>query len=102
MKWIESIPSRQVAPSKNVDEMAEVFAGALQDNPIEPAEVVDALVKLAEPGLMAMSSGRFFGWVIGGTLPASLGADWLVSAWDQNAALRYASPATAAIEQVAG
>jgi len=102
MKWIESIPSRQVAPTKNIDQMVEVFAEPLQEHPIEPSEVVDALVRLAEPGLMAMSSGRFFGWVIGGTLPASLGADWLVSAWDQNAAMRYASPATAAIEQVAG
>jgi glutamate/tyrosine decarboxylase-like PLP-dependent enzyme len=102
MKWIESIPVRPVAPTKNVDEMLGVFAGELQELPTEPAAVVDELVRLAEPGLMAMSSGRFFGWVIGGTLPASLGADWLVSAWDQNAAMRYASPATAAIEQVAG
>ena len=85
MKWIESIPSRQVAPTKNVDQMVEVFAQPLHEHPIEPSEVVDALVRLAEPGLMAMSSGRFFGWVIGGTLPASLGADWLVSAWDQKA-----------------
>jgi glutamate/tyrosine decarboxylase-like PLP-dependent enzyme len=102
MKWIESIPVRPVAPTKNVDQMLGVFAGELQELPTEPAAVVDELVRLAEPGLMAMSSGRFFGWVIGGTLPASLGADWLVSAWDQNAAMRYASPATAAIEQVAG
>jgi glutamate/tyrosine decarboxylase-like PLP-dependent enzyme len=102
MEWIESIPTRQVAPSRNFDEMVEVFANPLQAHPIEPIEVVDTLVRLAQPGLMAMSSGRFFGWVIGGTLPASLGADWLVSTWDQNAAMRYASPATAAIEQVAG
>jgi glutamate/tyrosine decarboxylase-like PLP-dependent enzyme len=66
------------------------------------ADVVDYLALKAEPGLMAMPSGRFFGWVIGGTLPAALAADWLVSAWDQNSGLRYATPAMAAIEEAAG
>lgn len=102
MEWIESIPDRDVKPAANVDAMKKAFAGPLQDGPMDPVEVVDELATLAEPGLMAMPSGRFFGWVIGGTLPAALGADVLVSAWDQNAAMRYASPATAAIEEVAG
>jgi glutamate/tyrosine decarboxylase-like PLP-dependent enzyme len=66
------------------------------------AAVVEYLADKAEPGLMAMPSGRFFGWVIGGTLPAALAADWLVSAWDQNSGLRYATPAMAAIEEAAG
>jgi glutamate/tyrosine decarboxylase-like PLP-dependent enzyme len=66
------------------------------------AAVVEYLADKAEPGLMAMPSGRFFGWVIGGTLPAALAADWLVSAWDQNSGLRYATPAIAAIEEGAG
>jgi glutamate/tyrosine decarboxylase-like PLP-dependent enzyme len=102
MEWIESIPDRRVAPSMGVDAMKKVFGRSLQDGPTDPVEVVEELATLAEPGLMAMPSGRFFGWVIGGTLPAALGADVLVSSWDQNAAMRYASPATAAIEEVAG
>ncbi|ROS28744.1 glutamate/tyrosine decarboxylase-like PLP-dependent enzyme [Rathayibacter sp. PhB127] len=102
MRWIESLPSRPIPPSRTVEQMAEAFGGALQESPLEPTAVVEELATIAEPGLMAMPSGRFFGWVIGGTLPAALGADWLVSAWDQNAAMRYASPATAAVEQVAG
>ena len=74
----------------------------LQEKPIDAAAVVDELARLAEPGLMAIPSGRFFGWVMGGTLPAAMAADWLVSAWDQNAALRYATPATSAAEETAG
>jgi glutamate/tyrosine decarboxylase-like PLP-dependent enzyme len=102
MEWIDSIPDRSVAPRSNVDAMKKAFARPLQDEAMDPVAVVDELATLAEPGLMAMPSGRFFGWVIGGTLPAALGADVLVSSWDQNAAMRYASPATAAIEEVAG
>jgi glutamate/tyrosine decarboxylase-like PLP-dependent enzyme len=102
MEWIESLPTRPVAPTANVDAMKKVFSRPLQDEALDPVDVVEELATLAEPGLMAMPSGRFFGWVIGGTLPAALGADVLVSAWDQNAGMRYASPSTAAIEEVAG
>jgi glutamate/tyrosine decarboxylase-like PLP-dependent enzyme len=63
--------------------------------------VIDELAAFAEPGLMAMPSGRFFGWVIGGTLPAALAADWLVTAWDQNAGMRFATPAAAVLEETA-
>jgi glutamate/tyrosine decarboxylase-like PLP-dependent enzyme len=100
--WLDTIPDRRVAPSKNADEMLEVFGGPVPEHGSDPTAVVDELARLAEPGLMAMPSGRFFGWVIGGTLPAALASDWLVSAWDQNAGMRYASPATAAIEETAG
>jgi glutamate/tyrosine decarboxylase-like PLP-dependent enzyme len=100
--WLTSLPTRPVRPGRTADELLADFAFPLQEHPITAAAVVDELARLAEPGLMAMPSGRFFGWVIGGTLPASLGADWLVSAWDQNAAMRYATPATAAAEEAAG
>lgn len=98
--WLESMPTRDVAFQASADELG--FSFPLQNEPLNPADVVDELARLAEPGLMGMPSGRFFGWVIGGTLPAALGADWLVSAWDQNAAMRFATPATAAAEQAAG
>ena len=59
------------------------------------------LAEACEPGLTAMPGGRFFGFVIGGTHPAALAVDWLVSAWDQNSGLRMLTPAHSAIEDVA-
>lgn len=102
LDWIISLPDRTVRPAADVEGMLAALDRPLPGGPADPAEVVDDLATLAGPGLMAMPSGRFFGWVIGGTLPAAMGADWLVSAWDQNAAMRYPTPATAALEQVAG
>lgn len=100
--WLESQPSRRVGPQQAARELAAAFDGALPQSGLAAADVVDYLARHAEPGLMAMPSGRFFGWVIGGTLPAAMAADWLVSSWDQNSGLRYATPAIAAIEDAAG
>ncbi|TFC82961.1 aspartate aminotransferase family protein [Cryobacterium sp. TmT2-59] len=102
MDWLASVPTRPVGPRLDADALVAGFAAPLPDQPTDPAQVVDELAALAEPGLMAMPSGRFFGWVIGGTLPAALAADWLVSAWDQYAGMRFATPATAAAEEAAG
>ena len=63
--------------------------------------MVDLLAAACEPGLVAMPSGRFYGFVIGGTQPAALAADWLVSAWDQNTILRKVTPGVAAVEETA-
>lgn len=101
-RWLESQPSRRVGPQQTARDLATALGGELPQSGMPPADVVDYLASHAEPGLMAMPSGRFFGWVIGGTLPAAMAADWLVSSWDQNSALRYATPAIAAIEEVAG
>ncbi|WP_394252751.1 pyridoxal phosphate-dependent decarboxylase family protein [Arthrobacter pityocampae] len=101
-RWLASQDERRVGPSRTAAELEVDFGGPLSRAGTPATEVVDYLAAKAEPGLMAMPSGRFFGWVIGGTLPASLAADWLVSAWDQNAGMRFATPATAAIEEAAG
>ncbi|HEY3436761.1 MAG TPA: pyridoxal-dependent decarboxylase [Actinotalea sp.] len=100
--WLGSLEDRPVRPRATADEVLAALPGALPENPSDPARVVDELAAAIEPGLMAMPSGRFFGWVIGGTQPAALAADWLVSAWDQNAAMRGATPGTAAVEEAAG
>ncbi len=99
--WLASMPDRAVPPSATADELAKRLAEPLPEGPSDPAAVVDLLAEVVEPGLMAMPSGRFFGWVIGGTLPAALAADWLTSAWDQNSGMRFATPGTVAIEECA-
>jgi glutamate/tyrosine decarboxylase-like PLP-dependent enzyme len=73
----------------------------LPDEGAEALEVIEELIAGVEPGLVATPSGRFFGWVIGGALPAALAADWLTSAWDQNGVLLTSSPAAAGAEWVA-
>src|SRR5438128_1846781 len=100
--WLASLPQRPVGPSAHATELAAVFGGPLPAGGMPAADVIDFLATAAEPGLMAMPSGRFFGWVIGGTLPAALASDWLVSAWDQNGGMRAATPAAAAAEEAAG
>ncbi len=99
--WLASVGDRPVPPRRSADDLHEAFAHPLPDGPSDPAAVVDALAALVEPGLMAMGSGRFFGWVVGGTLPAALAADWLTSAWDQNSGMRFATPGVVAAEEAA-
>jgi glutamate/tyrosine decarboxylase-like PLP-dependent enzyme len=99
--WLASLDQRPVPPSVDADEMVRRL-GDLPDGPTPAADVVDLLAEACEPGLVAIPSGRFFGMVIGGALPAALGADWLTSAWDQNTGLRFLTPAAAAVEEVAG
>ncbi len=100
--WLASVGERPVGPRASADELTASFGTALPSRGEDPVDVVDRLAAGAEPGLMASQSGRFFGWVMGGTLPAALAADWLVSAWDQNAGMRFATPAVAALEEIAG
>jgi glutamate/tyrosine decarboxylase-like PLP-dependent enzyme len=99
--FLSGLDERPVAARTDVDQVAEALGGPLAQQGTDPLEVVEELIAGAEPGLLATPSGRFFGWVIGGVLPAALGADWLTSAWDQNAGLLVSSPAAAGAERVA-
>ena len=99
--WRASLADRPVPARVDTDTMVTRFGGSLPAAGIPAAEVVDRLGRDGADGLLAIGSGRFFGWVMGGTLPAALAADWLVSAWDQNAGMRGPTPTVAALEEVA-
>jgi glutamate/tyrosine decarboxylase-like PLP-dependent enzyme len=100
-RWLDSLATRPVPPRATAREVVKELGTELPAGPTPAAEVIDLLASACEPGLTAMPSGRFFGMVIGGGHPAALAADWLVSAWDQNAALRLVTPAAAAVEDIA-
>ncbi|THA86961.1 pyridoxal-dependent decarboxylase [Streptomyces sp. A0592] len=102
VRWLASLSDRPVPARATVEEIVRALGTELPDAPSPPADVVDLLATACEPGLTAFPSGRFYGFVVGGTEPAALAADWLVSAWDQNSVMRAASPAYAAAEEVAG
>ena len=97
--YLESLNTRSIAPASTAD-LRGRLGHSLNANPIPPIEVINDLVRDAEGGLLASSSGRFFAWVIGGTLPAALAADWLTSTWDMNATLYASSPAASVVEDI--
>jgi glutamate/tyrosine decarboxylase-like PLP-dependent enzyme len=100
-RWLGSLDDRRVPAAASIDDIASVLGRDLPQSGSPPDEVVERLAAAVEPGLMASASGRFYGWVMGATLPAALGADWLVSAWDQNSGMRDATPGTVAAEELA-
>jgi glutamate/tyrosine decarboxylase-like PLP-dependent enzyme len=98
-RWLASLDQRAVGPEADARAMLSLFAEELPSKG-EPADtVVGILAERAGPGLLATGSGRFHGWVVGGAL-AAIAADWIVSAWDQNAGMAETAPAVCAIEQV--
>ena len=99
-EFLDGLDDRPVAARVDAPGVREVLGGPLPTHGEDSQTVIEALAAGAEPGLVATAGPRHFGFVIGGTLPAALAADWLVSAWDQNAAFHALSPAAAAIEEI--
>src|SRR5437773_9278003 len=100
--YITSRESRPVFPTVSLDDLRAALGGPLPDDPIDPAAVVDGLARAAEPGLVTTTGPRYFGFVTGGALPATVAAEWLTAAWDQNPGLYVMSPAGAVVEEIAG
>ena len=99
--YLAGLDERPVGRQVDLPALRAAMGGPLPDGPTDPVAVIEALAAAADPGIVATAGPRFFGFVIGGSLPAALGADWLTSAWDQNAAFYVTSPAASVAEEVA-
>ena len=99
--YLDGLPDRPVPPTASLAQLRTSLGVPLPDGPQPADEVVAALAAAAEPGVIASGAGRFFGFVIGGSTPAALAADWLTSVWDQNAGLYVIGPSASVAEEVA-
>jgi glutamate/tyrosine decarboxylase-like PLP-dependent enzyme len=100
--YLENLDDAPVATTIDVAELRARLGKPLPQRGVPADQVLDELVRDAAPGLLRSAGGRFFGWVLGGALPAAIAADWLATVWDQNAALYACSPSAAIAEEVAG
>ena len=101
-RYLETLPLRPIAATASVAELQRRLRKPLPNTGMAAEAVSEELVRDTEGGILGSASGRFFGWVIGGTLPVALAADWLTSAWDQNGASNLTAPAEAVVEEVCG
>jgi len=100
LRYVREIGRRRVAPAAQDVAALSQFHEPFPEQPSDPAEVILMLDELGSPATVATTGGRYFGFVIGGALPASMAASWLANAWDQNSALRVMSPIAAELEDV--
>jgi glutamate/tyrosine decarboxylase-like PLP-dependent enzyme len=99
--YAASRSGRPVWATATLQELRTALGGPLQAAPIDPTAVIEALARAAEPGLVTTTGPRYFGFVTGGALPATVAAEWLAAVWDQPAALYVMSPAAAVVEETA-
>ena len=102
VEFLRGLPERPVKAPADLETLRHELGGPLPGQGEAPGLVIEELARRADGGLVATPGPRFFGFVIGGSLPAALAADWLTSAWDQNAGLYVAAPANSVVEEVAG
>ena len=102
LEYLNGLDDRHVGAQTDAASLAALLGGALPDDGADPVAVVEEMARVLDPGIVASAGPRYFGFVVGGALPAAAAADWLTGAWSQNAVLHALSPAAAAVELVAG
>ncbi len=101
ISYLEGLGDRSVAPTSEAIAKLAILDEPLTEQPTAPEQVINLLNEVCSPATMAMAGPRFFGFVIGGSLPVTVAANWLAGAWDQNTGLYTPTPATSRLEQVA-
>jgi glutamate/tyrosine decarboxylase-like PLP-dependent enzyme len=101
LDYLNGLGERHVGALTDAATLAAQLGGPLPDDGQDPVAVVEEMARVLDPGLVASAGPRYFGFVVGGALPASVAADWLTGAWSQNGVLHALSPASAAAELVA-
>lgn len=99
--FLRELPDRHVAPRATREELMDAFNVALTEEGEDDTHVLDAMAAAGDRGTMGTAGPRFFGFVIGGSLPVTVATDWLLSAWDQNSGIYAASPLVAVLEEIA-
>jgi glutamate/tyrosine decarboxylase-like PLP-dependent enzyme len=100
--YLASVSSRAVGLPVDRDELRGRLGGELPELGEDAADVLERLAQAADPGIVGTAGPRYFGFVVGGALPVTIGADWLTSAWDQNAGLYVLAPSATVVEEVVG
>ena len=100
--WFASLAERPVHAAAPAEELREMLGGGLPQRGIDADEVIGTLAEAGMRGTVATTGPRYFGFVIGGSVPAAIAADWLVSCWDQNSAIYAMSPVVSVLEEVTG
>ena len=99
--FVETLDTRPIPERAEMEELYDALGGSLPEEGLDDGAVLASLVEAVEPGLVASPSGRYFGFVVGGSLPAATTADWLATAWDVNAGGWVLGPAAMVVEEVA-